>query len=103
MVMESSGWRELEIGLSELARQYGNVRMFMKEFDTREDPEGWRAFLYDPLNRLREAEIVGGDGWRIATMIINHHKPLNPRIGLASVTVNEGEQDVGITIYKLEE
>jgi hypothetical protein len=103
MVTESSGWREIEIGLSELAQRYGNVRMFMKEFDTSEDPEGWRSFLYKPLNGLREAGIVEGDGWRVATLIINHHKPLNPRIGLVSATLDDDEQEAGITIYKLEE
>lgn len=103
MATGPDSWRTIELGLSDDARRLGTVSMWMKEFDTTADPEGWRSFLYEPLKALREAGIVEGDGWRAATLIINHHKPLNPRIGLASVTLNEDERDVGITIYKLEE
>lgn len=103
MAIRPDGWRTIEIGLSDDARSLGSVSMWMKEFDTTADPESWRSFLYEPLSQLREAEIIKGDGWRVVTLIINHHKPLNPRIGLASVTLNEDEKDVGITIYKLEE
>lgn len=102
--MAAGGWQELEVPLSDEIRELADIRMWVKEFNTSEDPEGWRAFIYDPLVVLREEGVVpGDDDWRLTTQIVNHHRPLNPRIGLVSVTTNDRERDAGVTIYKVEE
>lgn len=94
----------MDVPLSEELRELADIRVWVKEFNTTEDPEGWREFIYDPLAVLRSEEVIPEDGaWRVTTQIVNHHKPLNPRIGLVSVTLNDREGDAGVTIYKVEE
>lgn len=104
MKREATRWQRLELPLSEDARELGpGFELWFAEFDTREEPDEWREFLYDPLQQLKEAGILDDERWRLSTLIVNHHKPLNPRIGLASVSVSHDDHDAGLTIYKPEE
>lgn len=98
---QASRWRELDLGLSDEAREMCDVRSFFAEFDTDQDRDDWKEFLYNPLAILARDNVLEGEDLRVVTTIVNHHKPLNPRIGLASVTVSD--KDVGISIVKIQD
>ena len=107
-----SRWEPIDLPLSDkLMEVLGDrppLQLWTREFDTVDEPEEWRNFLYDPLSALIEAGIVAEQQseearpWRVSTHIVNHHKPLNPRIGFTSVIMDPSEAEVGVTIYKVE-
>ena len=100
-------WKELPLPLSDAARNLArNLSVVVGEFDTSDadDAEAWRQFLYDPLRTfVSDGVIPDRDGWRVVTTIVNHHRPLNPRIGLAMALLKNSPHEAAITIYKLEE
>lgn len=109
-----SQWERIELEQSEdmidLLAGRPPIELWKREFNTREEPEEWKDFIYNPLQALMEAGVISGNeqsgegrGWRVSTHIINHHKPLNPRIGIAMATVDSSEEEVGVTVYKVEE
>jgi hypothetical protein len=103
---DNSGWIPIPLPRSDLAQELGEMELFYREFDTSEhvDSEQWRRFLYDPLDDLVERGVVDDrEGWRVVTTIINHHRPLNPRIGTCLLLKTQRSKEVAISIYKLEE
>ena len=115
-----SHWHELFVPYDkeviELLGDRPKPELWLRQFDTGSESTKWRNFIYNPIRELAKddgplkergsettAEGESVSEWRVATLIVNHHKPLNPRIGLASALVDRDKREVGITIYKLEE
>ncbi len=104
---DDSGW--IPVPLPRSARSVKlepDMELFYREFDTSvlEEADNWRAFLYDPLQDLVNGGLIPDrEGWRAVTTIINHHRPLNPRIGTAFLLKTEKSKEIAISIYKLEE
>jgi hypothetical protein len=93
--------------MSETARNLApNAYVLYREFNTTmvEEAESWRNFIFDPLPYLVASGAVADEGrdWRVVTMIINHHRPLNPRIGMARALVDPDADQIAIDIYKLQ-
>lgn len=100
-------WKEIPLPMSDAARSMARgLSLVYGEFDTSDpdDSEAWRRFLYDPLRTFAEDGLIGDrDGWRVVTTIVNHHRPLNPRIGMATALLKNSPHEAAIMIYKLEE
>lgn len=99
-----NGWQRLEVDVSDGARSMGGeISVWYREFDTTEDPDGWRAFLLDPLPHLLGDGVLSRDDFHLSTTVVNHQRSLNPRIGLVSVVVDDTDSEAGMTIIKLQE
>jgi len=103
---DTSGWRELSIeGLESIDGSAVPFRLIANRFKS-SSPD-CEAFIHDPLGALLAAQEVGelnGFGlepdWRVATLIVNHHRPLNPTHLYAMATIDADEKTVGVTMVK---
>lgn len=106
MIGSSDRWQRIELPMSDTARGLApNAYVLYGEFNTTvvEEAESWRSFIFDPLPYLiGSGAVAEGREWRVVTMIINHHRPLNPRIGMARALVDPDADQIAIDIYKLQ-
>jgi hypothetical protein len=118
-------WSEVEIpapAMRRAAEQRGiaPIRQYVTEFDTNDATQRAAFFrlLHNPLpvlvgqvegKDLSEDEAVELEGlvlagvqphWKVVTTLRNHHRGLNPRINLSSMTVSEEEETVYHDVYK---
>jgi hypothetical protein len=119
-------WNDMAIPaekMREVAERKGvtPIRAYATEFDTDVvvERDAFFQYLLDPLpvltgqlTKTQDAddavarELGGlvldgvGDGWRIVTVLRNHHRGLNPRVNFASATVSTEEETVYQEIYK---
>lgn len=109
---DTGGWVQLDLPLSEKARSFPDhaMELWFREFNTSTEEERWRGFLYRPLQELARGPLLDAGSlediesmWRVVSVIVNHHRPLNPRIGMATVVLDRKAAEIGITVYKLEE
>ncbi len=111
-------WTELPIPASEKLREVAGDRLIRKlyaEFNTEDDGdrEALDEYLLRPLEvlmgrssnkHLSGMEIDGVDpSWRVSTVILNHHRGLNPRINMFTATVSTEEKTVYQEVYKQNE
>ncbi|MGH8873740.1 MAG: hypothetical protein ACRDVM_00585 [Acidimicrobiia bacterium] len=99
-------WNPIDLRGEEEGEAETPVRMFWAEYKTERDD--WKEFLFHPLSVLvnefgkdgAAASLGVTDGWRVVTTVLNHHRGLNPRIGLATATLSETEETAYLSIYK---
>ena len=108
-------WSEVEFPASgELREVAGDrlIRKFYTEFDTEvpAEREALVEYLLHPLEalsgRAKGDELRGlqlpdvGPTWKVVTVIVNHHRGLNPRINMLSASLSTEEETVYQEIYK---
>ncbi|MGA7269737.1 MAG: hypothetical protein WB239_01575 [Acidimicrobiia bacterium] len=123
----SNGWHRVDLEESTAANDRDDMgrgfALYWGEFDT---PSGYfQKLIMHPLVALsdegrdlldagrREMDMEPyegdwpgdhgiGEGWTVRTVVFNHHRGLNPRIGFTSLLVDEQTEEVEMGIHKHE-